>query len=149
MTPRPPKGDATASIPANRVVPRLLTAGYTLLLTLASLLPGSQLPTIPDWSTLFSPDKVAHFGAYALFALLLSASFPERGKFLNTVKAVLFAFSFGVLMEILQAVTKTGRSFDFVDMIANLIGALIGGLLITLFYHLRKKFAPIPGQANE
>lgn len=43
----------------------------------------------------------------------------------------------------------TGRSFDFVDMAANFIGAIVGGLLLTLFYQLRKKFAPSPGQTNE
>lgn len=141
MLQRTPKKTEAASSSVNRVVPRFLTACYTLLLTLASLLPGSQLPTIPDWTTLFSPDKVAHFGAYALFALLLSVCFSERGKLKNTVKAVFLAICFGTSMEILQAFAGTGRSFDFVDMAANAIGAFLGGLVAHLFYRFTKQSA--------
>lgn len=41
-------------------------------------------------------------------------------------------------MEVLQVLVGTGRSFDPVDMIANFIGALLGGVIITLFYQLKK-----------
>lgn len=137
MFPQPPKSKAAASVEVNRRVPRLLTGVYGLLLVVASLLPGDKLPTIPDWSRLFSPDKVAHFGAYAFFALLLSVCFSERGRINNTVKAVLLASCFGAIMEVLQALAGTGRSFDFIDMAANCLGALFGGIIITLFFQLK------------
>jgi len=38
-------------------------------------------------------------------------------------------------MEILQSVSGTGRQFDVVDMVANLIGAVLGG---TIYYFLLK-----------
>lgn len=138
MLQEPPKPYSAASVEVNRRISRLLAVCYGILLALVSLLPGNQLPTIPDWSRLFSPDKVTHFGAYALFALLLSVCFSERGKIQNTVKAVLFATTFGAFLEVLQAFAGTGRSFDPVDMIANGIGALLGGVLITVFYQLKK-----------
>ncbi len=39
-------------------------------------------------------------------------------------------------MEGLQAISGTGRSFDPVDMVANVIGAILGGLCYWL-YQLR------------
>jgi VanZ family protein len=125
-------------VEVNRRIPRLLAVGYALLLALVSLLPSNQLPIIPDWSRLFSPDKGAHFGAYALFALLLSVCFSERGKITTTVKAVFLAGIYGASLEVLQALAGTGRSFDPVDMVANCLGALFGGTIITLFYQLKK-----------
>jgi len=111
---------------------------YSLLLTYASLAPGSKLPTIPDWSALFSPDKVAHFGAYAIFALLLSLLNSERGT-RGILVAVFLAVAYGALLEVLQAVMGTGRSFDPVDMVANFIGALLGGLLFFLLQRIKNK----------
>lgn len=115
-----------------------MAVAYAVLLALVSLLPGSRLPTIPDWSRLFSPDKVAHFGAYALFALLLSACTSERGRIGNTVYAVLAAAAYGALLEVLQGIAGTGRSYDPVDMAANALGAMLGGVVWLLFLSLKK-----------
>ncbi|OAV42998.1 VanZ family protein [Lewinella sp. 4G2] len=116
------------------------------MLALVSLLPSRQLPEIPDWSSLFSPDKVAHFGAYAIFALLLSVEFHPRGGLRGACLAFLIAALFGALMEVLQGVSGTGRSADLIDIAANCIGALIGCLLF-LFIHQLYKWAFPPGRA--
>lgn len=58
----------------------------------------------------------------------------------NVILAVLMATAFGTLLEFLQAVAGTGRSFDPVDMAANALGALLGGLLWFLFLQLKKYF---------
>ena len=101
------------------------------------MLPKDKLPVIPDWSTLFSPDKVAHFGAYGLFVLLLSAAFTKRRKKWAILQAVLSATLFGVVMEILQGVIGTGRSFDPVDMVANFLGAILGGIVYFAYQQLK------------
>ena len=128
---QPPKPVAPASNPRRRVQ-RYLSLAYALLLSYLSLAPGQRIPEIFDWGTLFSPDKVAHFGAYAVFALLLSTAFTIDKPVKRTATAVFAAAAFGVLMEVLQALAGTGRSFDPVDMVANLIGACLGGLVYLL-----------------
>lgn len=132
---QPPKPVAPASRPQRRVQ-RYLTLAYALLLVYLSLAPGQQIPGIFDWGTLFSPDKVAHFGAYAVFALLLSTSFATGSAVKQTATVVITAATFGVLMEVLQAVAGTGRTFDPVDMVANLIGACLGGVAYLLLRRL-------------
>ncbi|WP_083926298.1 VanZ family protein [Neolewinella persica] len=137
----PPKQNSSASSPRNRRLQWLVTGTYALLLLLGSVLPGSKLPSIPDWTTLFSPDKVAHFGAYGLFALLLSVFFSERRTRWAILLAVFVAALFGAAMEILQGISGTGRSFDPVDMVANLLGAIVGGLTFLLYQLLKTRLS--------
>ena len=81
---------------------------------------------------MFSPDKVAHFIAYGIFALLLSFDFRPRYGKRAVPYAILFAASFGALVEVLQGVMGLGRDMDPVDMVANALGALLGGGLFAL-----------------
>ena len=99
------------------------------------------MPRIPNWSDLFSPDKVAHFGAYAIFALLLSVELYPRFSGKGIVYAVLAAAGFGALMEVLQGLTGLGREADPVDMVANLLGALLGAVTFWLCLQLYKQYA--------
>ncbi|WP_420458951.1 VanZ family protein [Neolewinella sp.] len=99
---------------------------------MVSLKPGQQIPKIFDWSELFSPDKFAHFTAYAIFAVLLSFSIGGRSVLIPTATAVTAAALFGVLMEVLQGIAGTGRFYDPVDMVANLLGAIFGGVIYAL-----------------
>lgn len=59
---------------------------------------------------------------------------PSRGK--EAATAAFAAALFGVLMEVLQGIAGTGRDFDPVDMVANLIGAILGGAVYLLLRHL-------------
>lgn len=55
--------------------------------------------------------------------------------------AVFVATLFGVLMEILQGISGTGRNFDAVDMVANLIGAVLGGVVYYFFRKLKPRLS--------
>ncbi|MCP9234561.1 VanZ family protein [Lewinella sp. JB7] len=122
----PPKSATATSYPRLRVQ-RYVCLAYAALLTYVSLAPGQRIPGIFDWGRLFSPDKVAHFGAYAIFAVLLSFSIRTTSRWKLAVTAAAAAALFGAIMEVLQGIAGTGRDFDPVDMVANLIGAILGG----------------------
>ncbi|MBC6996445.1 VanZ family protein [Neolewinella lacunae] len=128
MPGHPPKQKREASSPQTRRIQRFAAAAYACFVLVISLLPGAALPVVPDWNLLFSPDKIAHFGVYAIFALLLSAIFTERRKLWGLIAAIGLAGTFGGLMEVLQGTVTAGRSFDPVDMVANLLGAAFGGI---------------------
>ena len=82
-----------------------------------SLLPGDMLPPLPN-------DKVLHFGAYFLVALIPAACAARlrTGMVLAALGPVL-----GALLEIAQAFVP-GRSPELGDAIANSAGALVGAL---------------------
>ncbi len=121
---------------------RLVIVLYAVALSAVSLLPTEKLPAIPNWSDLFSPDKIAHFGAYALFTLLLSFELVPRFGGRGLLYAVLLAAAFGALMELLQGAMGVGREADYVDMVANLLGALLGGLFFWLANKLYTQVFP-------
>lgn len=128
-----------ASLLRNRRIQWFAAAIYAAFLLVISLAPSRSLPKIPDWNLLFTPDKVAHFGAYGLFAVLLSVIFSERWGVRGISLAVVVAACYGFLMEVLQGLAGTGRNYDSVDMVANLLGAVLGGLFIAAFYQYQKK----------
>ena len=129
----PPSGGPAASTLYR--LSRWLCLVYVVLITYVSLAPGQRIPGIFDWGTLFSPDKAAHFTAYAIFAVLLSLAirWGQNGPGRAATAATLAAL-YGVLMEVFQGIAGTGRFFDPVDMVANALGAILGGLIYLLLY---------------
>lgn len=144
-----PKKIEGASSFRKRGIQWFASSAYAAFLLIVSLLPDGNLPSVPNWFSLFSPDKVAHFGAYGLFALLLSVSFSKSRIKRVVLYAVSVAAVYGVVMEILQGISGTGRHFDLVDMVANLLGAILGGFVYYLFTQLRKKTSATAVGLNE
>ncbi len=78
-------------------------------------------------------DKLIHAFCYAVLAGLISWVLSSKTFISNSQKrlfwAILSASIYGFFIECLQAVLNTGRHFDYFDIIANIIGSLIGSLL--------------------
>lgn len=110
----------------------LLVVCWAAFLVVVSLLPSGQLPKIDFWQQLITPDKLAHALVYGVFAVLLYL--PLRSwQMYGGLAAVLLASTFGAAMEGLQSIANTGRSYDLADMLANLVGAILGYILIRYF----------------
>jgi len=75
-------------------------------------------------------DKILHAVAYAILAVLACRALarPARGAWAYLVLGVLFAISYGALLEGLQA-GLAPRSCSVADAAANALGAGAGGLL--------------------
>ncbi len=76
-------------------------------------------------------DKLVHF---AMYFIMTALGYPYFLKFISSKKlisviSVLFACSFGVLMEFIQYFLPY-RSFSTEDITANCLGALICGIII-------------------
>ncbi len=99
-----------------------LYKGASYLYTI--ILYGASLRPLPDQiANLFSyQDKVMHFIAYTILAILYSLTVK------NHLKVLLCALVIGTSIEILQYFTPY-RSFELLDIIADLFGSLLGILL--------------------
>ncbi len=91
-------------------------AGIILWLSLTSSPP--QLPGILGW------DKLLHAGAYGLFSLLIAQfllclPLPPRKVWWQAGVA---AVCFGALLEILQLLAQTGRTAEWLDLLADAVG---------------------------
>lgn len=96
-----------------------------------SQLTDVRIPKIPHL------DKWIHGVVYGVFSILILIGFKKHRRALTLrhyYRAVLMASSYGFAMEILQLLPKD-RSFEWLDMAANLVGA---GLGAAVYYGLFK-----------
>ncbi len=107
-----------------------------------SVLPGKDFPSIPNWGSLLSLDKIVHMIFYGLLTWLIL-----RGKQKSTNRAVpllfavvtaVFNSTYGWLLEWFQGAYCTDRMSDVMDGIANTVGAVLG-LLIFLYFQQKNR----------
>lgn len=106
---------------------RALFLGYILVIAVISLLP-SESRSLPVKHI----DKVGHFLAYVIMAILALVSFEGRK---GRGMAVLLTFVVAFLLEWGQGFVP-GRLSNLADGITNVLG-LFAGLLIYWTYYLR------------
>jgi len=102
----------------------------------------STIPTdvVPDVEISYF-DKLAHFGMYATLAAIWYGYDFLKAGFSTTKKMItifLLASGYGLLMEMLQLLFFEGRSFEFYDIISNIIGSLIGVIIANNFFNSKK-----------
>lgn len=102
---------------------------YTVFLFIATLTPlGYFQGSGSSWvSNIIFPhiDKVVHFCMFFFMALLIFCSFNLNKTLYFVIPTII-----GIIIEILQHTTNTGRTFDVFDIVANTAGALTAFLLI-------------------
>ena len=110
--------------------------GYMALIFWAS----SGPTTIPFQQNVPHVDKLLHLAAYAVLGVLLCLPSHRltRSIFWSAWFAVLAAGLYGLSDEIHQSFVP-GRSDDLYDLIADMAGGLIGGLVWAWWQHYRNK----------
>ena len=108
--------------------------GWTIIIFLLSI--GNTPINAPiQW---ISIDKLGHLTFYMLEVVLMiwglaKANNWQKTKHIPVVVCFIIAVSYGTLLEYVQAILPH-RTFDYADMVANLVGATIG----VLFYYSTK-----------
>jgi len=105
-----------------RIIFKILTLVVLVGIAYLSLRPSIQLVEVND--------KVGHFIAYFTLMFVMGLGFWKKKRELLT--AFIMSAIYGVLMEIGQYFVP-GRSFSFLDMLANASGALLATGLLLLF----------------
>jgi VanZ family protein len=116
---------------------------WALVMLYLSVTPGQQMPDTAIWNVL-TFDKFAHFASYALLVFLLIVGFTKQHTYMelrfSAVKyALLTGITYGLLIEIIQWLVP-GRTFELGDLLANIIGCLLGTAVFYLVYKFK-----IPG----
>ena len=108
---------------------KALSIGWALLILALCSIPGASVPDL----TLFTFDKLGHFGMFFIGALLWLRAWPERPGW---VFAAGIAFSVGT--ELYQGLVPfLGRSADPFDVLADVLG-LTAGLGVALWLRRRR-----------
>ena len=114
----------------NKINKHLLFGLYVLGVIILSLLPGSG-------GSLWHLDKVGHFLAYGIMALLALIAF--RAGYPRAL-AFLFAVALGAILEWGQSFVP-GREMSLLDEIANTLGVISGIVLYRLWGQPLTRFA--------
>ena len=114
---------------------RIAAFAWTIFILVASLLPKEAI-SITDWTDFANFDKISHLISYAIFVFLWSKLLSQKaGRVKGAQIAFYFSIVLGILMEFLQWQMNSGRYFEILDIIANIIGSIIG---LTAFYKIIK-----------
>ncbi|WEM41560.1 VanZ family protein [Photobacterium sp. DA100] len=109
-----------------RKIPLIL---YALLILFLSLKPtGPELVSIPHI------DKVQHFMAYAVFAILAGFAVPTKRSFYKCCFAIVL---FSGAIELIQP--SFGRECSFFDLLANSLGVSLGMFVTALLHNQQKR----------
>ncbi|WP_409557710.1 VanZ family protein [Allomuricauda sp. SCSIO 64092] len=117
----------------------ILFIGWLVLITSLSLFSFSSEGEDMIWFP--NLDKIVHV-VFHLFLVVLGVLFLKENfhKHLSMGKRVGlligFSTSYGVLIELLQSIMPFGRTAEVWDVLANLAGAVMGGLLIQRYRSL-------------
>ncbi|NQX97859.1 MAG: VanZ family protein [Flavobacteriales bacterium] len=113
---------------------------WLVVILILSGYPGNQLPKIAVWQF----DKWVHTLMYGVLSFLVlipySKQFLVKGnRFKIGLFIILFGIFYGGFMEILQNNIFINRSGNWIDFIANSLGAIIG----VVTYPIMIKIVPI------
>lgn len=115
---------------------------WALVILVLSLTPGSRLPRL-GLLGIPHPDKFAHAFIYAVLTILLVAGLarqPQQVRLRSHPMAWAFGLAsvYGTLIEVLQGAFVEGRTFEWLDIAANMAGAALG-LLAMLWLQSRRQ----------
>lgn len=96
---------------------------YWAFLTYILLGPGND--RAEDWVAFEGLDKVVHFVVFAILSFSLKAAFPK----MRMIVLYIIIIIYGIATEVLQGSMNLGRSMEFADFVADLLGAIAGYLL--------------------
>ena len=119
---------------------KIIYFAYVALVFYLTLLPQenfsklSEIRQLENFLEIDNLDKVVHFGMFGLMTILFFYSYK-----IFDLRLIIVPFSISFLIEILQGtLTFLHRSFDFVDLMANLSGITIA-YIIVIYYLQHKK----------
>lgn len=106
---------------------------YIILITVLSLINIGKLPEIgSDYD-----DKLYHAAAYFVFVILCFNYLKKSEIKYAVLLSVLFPVFYGIIIEVFQQAMNTNRTFDWLDIVANIIGVILGYFIIQYLSKLK------------
>jgi hypothetical protein len=124
--------------PYNRLLLPLI--GWLIFCTVLLTIPGDSLPG-ESWLNIPHLDKYIHIFLFSVMTVLMSRWLLKKGipyhrDKLYIIVCGLIALAYGIGMEYVQKYWVPLRSFDYTDIVADGVGAILG-VVVTVFYYLK------------
>ena len=116
---------------------------FSLIILILCILPQNDIPesriNIPHF------DKILHFGVYFILAIIFSFELQKLYSIFSKILIILiYSFILGAAIEIIQNYLIETRSGDWFDLIADIVGSIVGIGVFILLHKLRKFSSFIP-----
>lgn len=114
---------------------------WLLVLSILSLTPGDKLPEIKF--SLFELDKLVHFTFYFILVVLMSIGFrltKNEPFYKSIVLTIVIGIFIGWSIEFIQGGFIPNRQFDYLDIVANSLGTIVGMLIYMKYLINNYKF---------
>lgn len=118
----------------------IAAVAWTLVITVLCLISSNAFSDIATFK-IPHKDKYVHFFFYFVFTLLWYFFIKDRmAVSRKKVRVIIFiiAFSYGIVIEILQKFIAHNRSADVMDVLANTLGSAMAVLFVWLFERNKK-----------
>lgn len=105
---------------------------WSIVIIVLSTLPGKAMNSF-SFSDLWNVDKLGHLVVYAIHCFLLLRGYRHlTNEILNrhVISALLWSVFLGFSLEIIQYSFFPDRHFDILDLIANIIGSIVGLIIL-------------------
>ena len=109
----------------------ILAVLYTIALTVASLI---TLQGIPELGTDMD-DKLYHVLAYMVLLILWYFTLEKPVSRKQLTYLALSCIAFGIIIEAVQGKVNVNRMGDILDIVANIVGVIIGGIISQKWIH--------------
>ena len=116
----------------NRLKHLILPVGATIITIIGSGLSAARAKELLVLDIL-SQDKLLHLSCYFVLTIMWSYGLYKFKTKHCIRKSLLITIIVGLLMEVCQYLFFEGRQFEFLDIIANISGSLIGALVFIKF----------------
>lgn len=107
----------------------LVSCIITAIIAWGTLSPEPLPDDTPSWFDFPGMDKVVHALMFGALAYSLTIDLSRRRIRRASLYAIIISASLGIAVEFLQKWMGLGRSFEWEDMLADAIGAILLGLL--------------------
>jgi VanZ family protein len=111
---------------------------YTIALCAVTLAPGEMVREVNIFKL---HDKLLHIASFGIWTGLLYSIYvyeSSGNNRLNSIKAIIWGTLFGILIEILQITLPVNRSFEYADIVADLIGSVLAVALLNRLFKTTK-----------
>lgn len=107
---------------------------WAIIIFIIIAIPGGYIPKTHGFWELLSPDKLVHLAMFTPFAYLLARGIYKNTKQLKSSLIIAFFLGiiYGSLTEIMQYYVIIGRNGNVFDVIADIIGVVLGLILFRL-----------------
>ena len=113
---------------------------WTLLIAVLTLMPGNYIPKVLTFLDWLSPDKIVHLILFGVYAYLLAEGFVRQDRPWFTSRypiwsSLIIGIVFAFFTEVMQRFVIPGRYGNIYDMLADILGSILG---ITVWYIIQR-----------